>query len=197
MKKNNWLVIIFFCQIFTSCGSFGEQFLQGLANMGGGYGGYGGGMGATAYTNTAYTTGGNMNHLLDPNFAVQQVLAQEDQAYQAFCRFNKKADGSNYSKTEWRVMQGQAIQNTNGGGTSYSSGSSSSGSTGSSSSYSNRCRKISATDIAHCEGSGVCQGCNGKKRYWDNTLGNGHWVDPCVTCNGTGKCPSCNGTGHK
>ena len=113
---NKFWLILFFCQFLASCGSFGESFLAGLTNMGGGYGVYGVGIGATAYTNTSYTTGGNINQLLDPNLAVQQVLAQEDQDYQAFCRFNKKADGSNYSKTEWRIMQGQAIQNANGGG---------------------------------------------------------------------------------
>lgn len=195
---NKFWLILFFCQFLASCGSFGESFLAGLTNMVGGYGVYGVGIGATAYTNTSYTTGGNINQLLDPNLAVQQVLAQEDQDYQAFCRFNKKADGSNYSKTEWRIMQGQAIQNANGGGSSYSSSSSSDISGGScSSSYSNRCKKTSVMDIAHCEGTGVCQGCNGNKRYWDSTFGNGHWVDPCVTCNGTCKCPSCNGTGYK
>lgn len=67
----------------------------------------------------------------------------------------------------------------------------------STSSSSKRCKKISVTDMAHCEGSGICQRCNGDKRYWDDSFGVGHWVDPCTTCRGTGECPSCHGTGHR
>lgn len=87
------------------------------------------------------------------------------------------------------------------GGGGYSGGSSSHGSSnyGSSSSGSSSkvCQKLSATDNAHCNGSGVCSTCNGKKYYYDSTFGNRHLVDPCVTCNGTGRCPSCNGTGRR
>lgn len=57
------------------------------------------------------------------------------------------------------------------------------------------CLKLSATDNAHCNGMRVCSRCNGEKAYWDNSFGINHYVDPCVTCGGTGKCPGCNGTG--
>lgn len=52
----------------------------------------------------------DLNRLIDPNFAIQQVLSQEMQEYQQFCRYNKKPDGSNYTLDEYRVLQGQAIQ---------------------------------------------------------------------------------------
>lgn len=52
----------------------------------------------------------NLDRLIDPNFAIQQVLSQEMQEYQQFCRYNKKPDGSNYTLDEYRALQGQAIQ---------------------------------------------------------------------------------------
>lgn len=52
----------------------------------------------------------DLNRLIDPNFAIQQVLSQEMQEYQQFCRYNKKPDGSSYTLDEYRTLQGQAIQ---------------------------------------------------------------------------------------
>lgn len=52
----------------------------------------------------------NLNRLIDPNFAIQQVLTKEMQEYQQFCRYNKKPDGSDYTLLEYRIMQGEAIQ---------------------------------------------------------------------------------------
>lgn len=52
----------------------------------------------------------DLNRLIDSNFAIQQVLSQEMQEYQQFCRYNKKSDGSNYTLDEYRALQGQAIQ---------------------------------------------------------------------------------------
>ena len=40
-----------------------------------------------------------------------QVNNQEMQEYYNFCAYNKKADGSDYTLSEWRAIQGQAIQN--------------------------------------------------------------------------------------
>lgn len=51
-----------------------------------------------------------LNQLIDPNFAVQQVLSKEMQEYQQFCRYNKKPDGSDYTLSEYRALQGAAIQ---------------------------------------------------------------------------------------
>ncbi|MDO4311210.1 MAG: hypothetical protein Q4C43_10930 [Prevotella sp.] len=60
-----------------------------------------------------------------------------------------------------------------------------------------KCMKTSATDHAHCNGTGICSRCNGDGKYFDNSFGNAKWVDPCGSCNGSGKCSSCNGTGYK
>lgn len=46
----------------------------------------------------------------DPNLAIQQVMSEEMQQYQEFCRYNKKPDGSNYTLGEFQAFQGQAIQ---------------------------------------------------------------------------------------
>lgn len=78
-----------------------------------------------------------------------------------------------------------------GGGGDYSIG------TSSGSSSSRTCTKISVSDIAHCNGSGVCSKCNGKGQYYDTSYGYSRWVDPCITCGGSGKCPSCGGTGRR
>lgn len=208
MKRTIVFSILFASVIaFTSCGSFGEGLLAGMSGMGyGGYGGYNGG-----------SSGGNMDYLLDPNYAMAQTMAQqnyynqvhnsilkqsisqvnakEEQEYQEFCRYNKKSDGSNYTKDEWRALKGQAIQNMKEGNQGYSNNSS--GTNSSSSSSSRTCRKLSVSDEAHCNGTGVCPKCNGKKRYYDNSFGLDNWVDPCVVCNGSGKCPSCHGTGKR
>lgn len=52
----------------------------------------------------------DLDRLIDPNFAIQQVQSKEMQGYQQFCRYNKKPDGSNYTLDEYRALQGQAIQ---------------------------------------------------------------------------------------
>lgn len=51
----------------------------------------------------------NLDYLLDPNYAVAQVAAQERAEYENFARYIKKADGSDYSIDEWRALQGEAI----------------------------------------------------------------------------------------
>ena len=56
-----------------------------------------------------------------------------------------------------------------------------------------KCMKLTATDNAHCTGSGICSKCNGNKKYFEN----GRWVDPCVVCGGSGVCPSCHGKGER
>ena len=52
-----------------------------------------------------------------------------------------------------------------------------------------KCKKISATDKAHCNDTGVCQVCNGRKVTQDMY---GNTID-CTVCYRTGKCPSCQG----
>lgn len=52
-----------------------------------------------------------------------------------------------------------------------------------------KCKKQSATDKAHCNDTGVCQNCNGRKVTLD-MLGN---TVECKVCYGKGICPSCQG----
>lgn len=192
MKIKLSIIICIVFVVLTSCGSFGEGVLMGLSSMGS-YSGYSSGYSSVGYTSTS----GNMDYLLNPNYAVQQVLSAEDQEYHTFAKYNKKSDGSNYTKNEWITMKGQAIQNSKSSSSQSSRYNSSGSSSSSTSSSTKRCRKTSATDIAHCEGTGVCQKCNGKGRYYDTSFGSGRWVDPCGICNGTGKCSSCNGKGYR
>lgn len=206
MTHCKYCLLVFLCFLMASCGSFGEGFLAAL-------GGYGQGV----YYPSTYSSGGNMDYLLDPNYAIAQAMAQqnqlnqvhaaiatqstnqvlqeEDQQYQEYCRYNKKADGSNYSKDEWRAMMGAARQKASG--SSQSSRPQNNSNTSSNSSSIKRCKKIGSNDVAHCNGTGICQQCNGNKKYYDTTLGLARWVDPCVICRGSGKCPSCNGKGSR
>ena len=203
MKKFKHLLLALFVPVLVSCGSFGEGLLAGLGNMGG-YG-YGGNNYMTP------SSGGNMNYLLDPNYAVaqtmaqqqqynqvfnsiaqqsvNQVLSEEEQEYQTFCKYNKKSDGSNYTKSEWRALKGQAIQNMNSGkstvvnsnGTNY--GRSNSANTNTSS------------------GGKTCHICHGTKKCW-TCGGNRTYINPltnkrvaCPNCT-NGWCSRCNGTGR-
>lgn len=52
-----------------------------------------------------------LNRLMDPNFAYQQVMQQEYLEYQEFSRYNKKSDGSYYSFDEFQAFKGQALLN--------------------------------------------------------------------------------------
>ena len=91
-----------------------------------------------------------------------------------------------------KVNAYKTVQQSNSGMYDRELGISGNNSTHSTSS-SRRCSKLTATDIAHCNGYGVCSKCNGNKKYFEN----GRWVDPCVTCGGSGLCPSCHGEGER
>lgn len=201
MKRLKYLLLAIFVPMFISCGSFSEGLLAGLGNMGG----YG-------FSGNSYMTpssGGNMNYLLDPNYAVaqtmaqqqqynqvfnniaqqsvNQVLSEEEQEYQTFCKYNKKSDGSNYTKSEWRALKGQAIPNMNSGNTS--------GVNSNSTNY-NR----SNTTDANSSGGKTCHICHGTKNCW-TCGGNRTYINPltnkrvaCPNCI-NGLCSRCNGTG--
>lgn len=207
-----------------SCGSFGEGFLTGLAQYGAMAGGLMGNPTSRVQRAATSPKGGNLDYLLDPNYAIAQTVAQQQQwnqlnaaimrtsvqqaqtkeelEYLEFCKYNKKADGSDYTKDEWRALQGQALMTLKNKGTTSGSQSATSKNvtrtSGSGSTTSRkRCTKINVSDIAHCNGSGICQKCNGKGRYYDTSQGRGRWVTPCVGCGGSGKCRSCRGTGYR
>lgn len=103
----------------------------------------------------------------------------------------------------YNYMQG-LYGNSNDSNTTSSSSSSADSSTSTASTDTSsasrsgkKCLKWYATDHAHCNGSGICSRCNGKKAYWDYSLGLETYVNPCGTCHGTGKCPGCNGLGER
>lgn len=52
-----------------------------------------------------------LNQLANPMYVVQAVQQQDWLEYMEFCRYNKKADGRNYSHDEWWALKGQAIMN--------------------------------------------------------------------------------------
>lgn len=93
------------------------------------------------------------------------------------CNAARNAGGGN-SEKETRISAGGSNHNVS-----------------SSSTTTKTCMKMSATDIAHCNGSGKCAKCNGKGRYFDTSFGLYRWVDPCVVCGGNGVCSSCHGAG--
>ena len=190
----HFIFVSFAVFLLSSCGSFGEGFLAGLGNMGGGYG------------YTASSSGGNMNYLLDPNYAVaqtmaqqqqynqvfgsmaqqavNQVLSEEEQEYQQFCKYNKKADGSSYTKGEWRAMKGQAIRDSNNGG-GMAPVSSSEG-------YNSTITTNKSKTCHICHGTKKCWTCGGNRTYI-NPLTNKRVTCPNCT---NGWCSRCNGTGE-
>ncbi len=132
----------------------------------------------------------------------QQQIQEEIQFKNNFIAMYKRIHGKEPSEDEIQAaynsqkqMQGNAyktVQQASSGMYDRElgiSGSSSSRETSSS----RKCMKLTATDLAHCNGYGVCSKCNGNKKYFEN----GRWVDPCVICGGSGLCPSCRGKGER
>lgn len=202
MKKFKYLLLAIFVSMLTSCGSFGEGLLAGLGNMGG----YG--FGGNSYMTPS--SSGNMDYLLDPNYAVaqtmaqqqqynqtfnniahqtvNQVLSEEEQEYQTFCKYNKKSDGSNYTKSEWQALKGQAIQNMNRGKTSGVN------------TNSTNCNRSNSTNTSSSSKGKTCHICHGTKKCW-TCGGNQTYINPftakriaCPNCT-NGWCSRCNGTG--
>lgn len=92
MKKLKYLLLAIFVPVFVSCGSFGEGLLAGIGNMGGyGYGGNG---------YMIPSSGGNMNYLLGPNYAVAQTVAQQQQYNQVFNNVAKQSVNQVLSEEE-------------------------------------------------------------------------------------------------
>lgn len=158
---------------YTSCDTMFQGFAAGMGGYGmGGYQVMPGGF----VRNTSY------DYLLDPRYAIQQVLNQEQQEYQAAKRYRP-----NMTLEEFRIEKGQAIQmmNNNGGSSSSSSNSSSSST-----------KKLNGSMCQLCAGTGKCKTCEGKGYYY-NPLDLSKTV-LCPNChNHNGKCSSCGGTGKK
>ena len=162
------------CASLTSCnGAFWQGMAQGMF----GNGGYG--MGGYQVMPGGFVRDTRYDYLLDPRLAVQQVMNQEQQEYQAAKRFRP-----NLTLEQFRIEKGQALQMMKNSG---SSNSTSKSTVKPSTSNSRDCRR--------CLGSGKCQTCNGKGYYY-NPLDMSKAVS-CPNCasNHNGRCASCNGSG--
>ncbi len=165
---------------FVSC----DSVLQGLATTMGGYG-----MGGYQVMPGGFVRNTSYDYLLDPRYALQQVLNQEQQEYQAAKQYRP-----NLTLEQFRIEKGQAIQMMNSGGSSSSTSSSSSSS--SSSNYSSSSSNSSGRMCQLCAGTGRCKTCEGKGYYY-NPLNLSQTV-LCPNChNHNGKCSSCSGTGKR
>ena len=198
MKKFQTLILAcIVCFSFTSC----ETFLQGLAA---GMSGFGYGYGMGYMPSYGYGGGsGNLDYLLDPNYAAMQVMQQQaqmnavnEQIIATTIQQVNDAEQAEYqaAKTyrpdltleQFRQEKAQAYQNAN------SSGSESTTTTD----YQQR---STTKDILNrtvgeictsCKGSRKCSACNGTKVA--HGLGNTY---KCNVCNENGDCPVCHGTG--
>ncbi|MBQ6063395.1 MAG: hypothetical protein IJK87_07155 [Prevotella sp.] len=172
MKAKCFCFVFVFSMTLVSC----DTFLQAM-------GGYG--MSGYQVMPGGFVRNTSMDYLLDPRYAMQQVLNQEQQEYQAAKRYRP-----DLTLEQFRLEKGQAYQMMkNSGGSSSSSSSTSS----SSYSYSNN---SSGRDCGLCHGSGKCNTCNGKGWYYGELSMTTKLT--CPNCpNHNGRCSSCNGTGRQ
>lgn len=143
----------------------------------------------------------NLDYLIDPNYAIAQVAAQEQAEYMA-AREAAQRRGYDLSIEEWRMHKANAaaIMNTStvssgsSSGSSYSSGSSS----GRSTSVSTSGASSKSTNLClDCLGDGKCKQCKGSGFRTDNMFGTGSDArHKCGICGGTGRCSTCRGVGR-
>ena len=164
-----------------------DTFWQGMAQGVGGYGSPG--IGGYQVMPGGFVRNTSMDYLLDPRYAVQKVLNEEQQEYQASRRFRP-----DLTLEQFRIEKGQAIQMMNNS-ESNSSSSSKSSSCGSSSRFTSSSSSGSMCRL--CAGTGKCKTCNGKGYYY-NPLDISKTV-ACPNCqrNHNGVCSSCGGSGKK
>ena len=137
------------------------------------------------------------------NYSMMQVAMQwkqeEMQMKTGFAASYRQLHGKDPSEEEVQAaynsyMQSkgnayQTVQQASSGLYDRELGMSGNSSSASASSGGYKCKKLSATDKAHCNDTGLCQNCNGNKVTHD-MLGN---TIECKVCYGKGVCPSCNG----
>ena len=157
-----------------------------------------GSMNDAEFTNYVNTSLGQL-----ANYSMMQVAMQwkqeEIQMKTGFASTYRQLHGKDPSEEEVQAaynsyMQSkgnayQAIQQASSGLYDRELGFSSNSASASSTSGGYKCKKLSATDKAHCNDTGVCQNCNGSKVTLD-MLGN---TIECKVCYGKGVCPSCQG----
>ena len=149
----------------------------------------------TNYVNTSLSQLANYSMM-----QVEQQWKQEEiQVKSGFASTYRQLHGKDPSAEEVQAaynsyMQSKAnaystVQKVSSGMYDRELGISGSSSSVSRSSGGYKCKKLSATDKAHCNDTGVCQNCNGNKVTQD-ALGN---TIECKVCYGKGVCPSCHG----
>lgn len=157
-----------------------------------------GSMNDAEFTNYVNTSLGQL-----ANYSMMQVAMQwkqeEIQMKTGFASTYRQLHGKDPSEEEVQAaynsyMQSkgnayQAMQQASSGLYDRELGFSSNSASASASSDGYKCKKLSATDKAHCNDTGVCQNCNGSKVTLD-MLGN---TIECKVCYGKGVCPSCQG----
>ena len=157
-----------------------------------------GSMNNAEFTNYVNTSLGQL-----ANYSMMQVAMQwkqeEMQMKTGFATSYRQLHGKDPSAEEVQAAYNsylqskgnayQAVQQASSGLYDRELGVSRNSSSASASSGGYKCKKLSATDKAHCNDTGVCQNCNGNKVTLD-MLGN---TIECKVCYGKGVCPSCQG----
>ena len=153
--------------------------------------------------NAEFTNNVNRNLGQLANYSMMQLATQwkqeEMQMKTGFASSYRQLHGKDPSEEEVQAaynsyMQSkgnayQTVQQASSGLYDRELGMSGNSSSASASSGGYKCKKLSATDKAHCNDTGICQNCNGNKVTHD-MLGN---TIECKVCYGKGVCPSCNG----
>lgn len=136
----------------------------------------------------AYSSRGNNNldYLLDPRYAAQQVNAQYEAEYQQARQFNPSLTREQFMQMKAQASQATQNASTNTSETSVSHTESYSHS---SSATSKDCLKIS-NGKWYCVNTGKCAMCGGDG-LMNGSFGQGANSLKCTLCNGTGKCPYC------
>lgn len=136
-KSFSLIALMTMCFGFSSCAFMGDL-AQGMAQGMGNFGGYGTG-GYQVYPG-GFVRDTSMDYLLDPRYAMHQVLNEEQQEYQAAKRIRP-----NLTLEQFRLEKGQAIQMAKSGGSSSSTSTSSSTRSSYSSSSSKSCPQCNGT----------------------------------------------------
>ena len=140
------------------------------------------------YTPTSYTStklpASNLDYLLDPNYAIMQVLQQEQQEYQMARQFRPEL-----TLEEFRMEKGRAYMAVK---EAERQGNMTETRTTNSTSQPSSSKASSSKSCFLCHGIGKCWTCNGKKTI-HATFGSDKILD-CPNCT-DGLCSHCHGSG--
>ncbi len=140
------------------------------------------------YSNTRVSGGSDMNYLLDPNYAMQQVNAQNEAEYQQMKQYNPSL-----TREQFMQMKAEAYaaskSTENGTASTRSSSSQSNSSTSSSKPKRKDCPALKTNPKMYCANTGDCAKCLG-----DGWMSSGFGLPDieCTYCKGSGKCSYCN-----